>query len=129
LRENIWRKRPESWPNNSWALHHYNARAHASLVVRQLLASTNTTVILHPPYSPDLNPCNFFPNPEDEIEAQGANLTSLKRSKTNRRTWWSWNEMTTSSASDHENLIEIAVSMQKGTTSTGMWANRISVSG
>jgi hypothetical protein len=28
------------------------------LVVRQFLASTNTTVIPHPPYSPDLTPCN-----------------------------------------------------------------------
>jgi hypothetical protein len=65
LRGNIRRKRPDRWRNNSWALHHYNARAsrlvpHASLVVRQFLAFTNTTVILHPPYSPDLTPCHFF---------------------------------------------------------------------
>jgi hypothetical protein len=39
--------------------------------VQQFLASTNTTVILHPPYSPELALYDF-PIPEDEIEAQGA---------------------------------------------------------
>jgi len=83
LRENIRRKRPDRWRNNSWALHHYNARARASLVVRQFLASTNTTVILHPPYSLDLTPCNFFfPNPEDEIEAQRATFDSIEEIQT-----------------------------------------------
>jgi hypothetical protein len=45
--------------NHSWALHHYNARAHASLVVRQFWVSTNTAVILHPLYSPDRILCNY----------------------------------------------------------------------
>ena len=32
LRENIWPKRPDKWCNNSWALNHDNALAHALLV-------------------------------------------------------------------------------------------------
>jgi hypothetical protein len=47
------------------------ALLHASLVMQQFLASRNTTVTRHPPYSPDLALCDF-PIPEDEIEAQGA---------------------------------------------------------
>jgi histone-lysine N-methyltransferase SETMAR len=72
LRENNRRKRPDKWRNNSWVLHHDSAPAHASLVVRQFLASTNTTVIPLPPYSPDLSLCDFFSIPEDKIDAQRA---------------------------------------------------------
>jgi hypothetical protein len=34
LRENVRRKRPQLWRNNSWFLHHDNAPAHASLLIR-----------------------------------------------------------------------------------------------
>ena len=48
LRENIWCIRPDKWRSNSWVLHHDNALAYASLVMRQFLASANTTVIPQP---------------------------------------------------------------------------------
>ena len=67
-RENIRLKRLDKWCNNSWALHHDNAVAHA-LLMQQFLASTYTIVISHPPYLPDLTPCDVFSIPEDEIEA------------------------------------------------------------
>jgi len=35
LREGIRRRRPDKWKNNDWFLHHDNAPAHTSLVVRQ----------------------------------------------------------------------------------------------
>jgi histone-lysine N-methyltransferase SETMAR len=60
LRENVWRKRPVKWLNNSWALHHDNMPAHTSGLVGQFLTSTKTTVTPHTPYSPDLAPCDFF---------------------------------------------------------------------
>jgi hypothetical protein len=44
LRESIRHKRPDKWKNNNWFLHHDNAPAHTSLVVRQFLVSKNTTV-------------------------------------------------------------------------------------
>jgi hypothetical protein len=64
LRENIQRNLPDKWHNSSWTLHHENTPAYTSLFVQQFLASTNTTVIAHPPYSLDLTPCDFclFPN-------------------------------------------------------------------
>jgi transposase len=60
MRENIRRKHPDKWCNNSWALHHNNAPPHISLVLRQFLASTKMTVIPQPPYSEDLATCGFF---------------------------------------------------------------------
>jgi len=37
LRENVRRKRPEMWKNGNWLLHHDNAPAHTSLLVRECL--------------------------------------------------------------------------------------------
>jgi hypothetical protein len=51
--------------------------------------------------------------------------TALTRSRLNCRTWWRcWCKINSSSASDHGNLTGIYVSMQKGTTSKRMEANR-----
>jgi len=56
LREDVRRKRPDQWQNNTWLLHHDNAPAHAALLTRQFLTDNNMTVVPHPPYSPDLAP-------------------------------------------------------------------------
>jgi hypothetical protein len=39
-------------------IHHDNA--HTALSVQRLLATNNITVVPHPPYYPDLAPCDFF---------------------------------------------------------------------
>jgi hypothetical protein len=70
LREGIRRKRSDKWKNN-WFLHHHNAPAHTSLVVRQFLTSKNITVIPHHPYSPDLAPCDFFLFPKMKLPLKG----------------------------------------------------------
>jgi transposase len=36
------------------------APAHASLLIRSYLAKHQTSVVRHPPYSPDLAPADFF---------------------------------------------------------------------
>ena len=45
-------------------LHHDNAPAHASLLIRSYLAKHQTSVVPHSSYSPDLAPADFscFPN-------------------------------------------------------------------
>jgi len=60
LRENVRRKRPQKWRNQNLIIHHDNAPAHRSFKVSQFLAKNKRTVIPHPPYSPDLAPCDFF---------------------------------------------------------------------
>jgi transposase len=78
LRENVQRKRPVKWQNNSWALHHDNAPAHTSLLVQQFLTSTKTTVIPHPLYSPDLAPCDFFIFPKMKLKLKGRRFESIE---------------------------------------------------
>ncbi|UYV83552.1 K02A2.6-like [Cordylochernes scorpioides] len=59
LREAIRQKRPDLWKNKNWLLHHDNAPAHTSLLVRDFLAKNNTLMMPQPPYSPDLAPCSL----------------------------------------------------------------------
>ena len=99
LRENIWRKCPDKWCNNSWALHHDNYPTHALLVVQQFLASTKTTVIPHSPYSPDLTTCDFSLSWIWNCSSRSDILTALKRlqdmmkmvtQKDFQQCFWSW---------------------------------------
>jgi hypothetical protein len=46
--------------NQSWFLLHDNASAHRSVLVKDLLATNNETTLEHPPYSPDLDPGDFY---------------------------------------------------------------------
>ena len=78
MRENICRKRSDKWHNNCWVLHHDNTPAHASLVVRQFLASMNTTVITHSPYPPDLATCDFFLFLKMKLKLKGRCFDSIK---------------------------------------------------
>ena len=48
-------------------LHHDNAPAHASLLIHSYLAKHQTSVVPHPPYSPDLAPADFFLSPKLKI--------------------------------------------------------------
>jgi transposase len=60
LREADRRKRPEGWRNKTWMLHHDNAPAHTSLLIREFLAKHEMTVIPQLPYSLHLAPVDFF---------------------------------------------------------------------
>ena len=49
-------------PSKGWSgvhLYHDNASSHKSVVVKIFLASKKVKVLNHPPYSPDLSPCDF----------------------------------------------------------------------
>ena len=70
LRENVRRKRPQKWQNQNLIIHHDNAPAHRSFKVSQFLAK-NMTVVPHPPYSPDLAPCDFFLFPKLKLRLKG----------------------------------------------------------
>jgi len=58
--ERVRRRRPEMWKNGSWVLHQDNAPAQNTLSVKTFLMKHKITVLEHPPYSPDIAPCDFF---------------------------------------------------------------------
>jgi transposase len=80
LSENVRKKRPQLWRNN-WFFHHDNVPAHASLLIRDFLANTNTTVLPQPPYSPDLAPADFFlfPKLKSTLKEQRFQTTQVQK--------------------------------------------------
>lgn len=78
LRENIRRKRPELWTNNSWYLHHDNAPAHTAYLIRDFLMNNSTHVVPQAPYSPDLAPCDFFLFPRLKRALRGHRFETIE---------------------------------------------------
>jgi hypothetical protein len=52
-------------------LHHDNAPAHTAFSAQRFLAAKNVAVVPHPPYSPDLAPCDFFLFPRMKSKLKG----------------------------------------------------------
>jgi transposase len=52
-------------------LHHNNAPALTSLLIRSYLAKHHTSVVPHPPYSPDLATADFFLFPKLKTTLKG----------------------------------------------------------
>jgi transposase len=78
LREAECRKRPEGWQNKTWILHHDNAPAHMSLLVREFLAKNEMTVVPQPPYSPDLAPVDFLLFPKLKSTLKGHRFQTIE---------------------------------------------------
>lgn len=83
LRENIRRKRPELWRDNSWFLHHDNAPAHTSHLVRDYLTKNNVHTVPQAPYSPDMAPCDFFLFPRLKLPLRGKRFETIEAIKYN----------------------------------------------
>ena len=78
-------KRRSLWEAYTWMLHYDNAFAHTALNIRQFLAERNITTLEHPPYSPDLAPCDFFLFPNIKSVLKGthfSNIDSMKMAAT-----------------------------------------------
>jgi transposase len=65
----VRRKRTEMWKKkNSWILHHDNTLSIKKHKIPELE---------HPPYSPDLAPCDFFLFPKIKSALKGNHFTSI----------------------------------------------------
>ena len=63
---------------NTWFLHHDNAPSHTTFAVREFLAQHNITTLPHPPYSPDLAPCDFFLFPKLKTHLKGHHFGTVE---------------------------------------------------
>ncbi|GFX69366.1 mariner Mos1 transposase [Trichonephila clavipes] len=81
LRERIRRKRPEMLKEKSWIFHQDNAPAHSALSVKRFLAKHSIPVLEHPPYSPDLAPCDFYLFPKVKSALKGTRFESVEAVK------------------------------------------------
>ena len=69
------KKRPSKGSSGVHLLH-ANASSHKCEVVKSFLASEKVKVLNHPPYSPDLSPCDFFLFPRLKKMLSGNKYTS-----------------------------------------------------
>jgi len=83
LRDAVCRKRPELWENQTWMLHHDNAPAHVLLLIRSYLAKHQTSIVPHPPYSPDLVQADFFLFPKLKTTLKGHHFKTIKKIQEN----------------------------------------------
>jgi histone-lysine N-methyltransferase SETMAR len=64
-----------------WFFHHDNSPAHRCKVCTEYLPSTGLKVLEHPPYSPDLAPCDFalFPYVKNRLKGRWFSNDDLLR--------------------------------------------------
>jgi len=93
LRRALWKKRPHFLGENTLIILHDNTWPHVADVVNQLLARWQWEVPYHPPYSPDISPCDFdlipkvkeplrgrrFKTIPDIIDAVGRSVRTIKK--------------------------------------------------
>ncbi|GFT56485.1 putative DD34D transposase [Trichonephila clavipes] len=79
LKRRVNRVRPEISAN--WKLHHDNAPCPTCFVVTEHLTKNGIVTILQPPYSPDLNPANFFLFPKMKTDLKGCHHGTLDDAK------------------------------------------------
>ena len=53
-------KRPALFKSAQWHFHQDNAPVHNCILVTEYLTKMGINTVLHPPYSPDLAPCDFW---------------------------------------------------------------------
>jgi len=82
LMRSVREKRREPWETKSWLLHHDNTPAHNALIIREFLAKNNIAVLEQPPYSPNLDPCDFFLFPKLKEVIKGTRFKDSEAIKT-----------------------------------------------
>jgi len=110
------RRRPEMWRNGSWVLHQDNAPAYNTLSVKTFWIKHKITVLEHPPYSPYLAPCGFFP-PKIKSALKGTRFESadaVKAKSTESRI--SFQKTTCSIASNSVRFAWSGVGIGEGST-------------
>ena len=60
FRKRFRRKRPALFKSGQWHFQRDNAPVHNSILVTDYLSKMGIKTVPHPPYSPDLAPCNFW---------------------------------------------------------------------
>jgi len=73
--ECLWKRirhvRPKYSASGSWFLLHDNAPVHSAVAVQEFFTRKQVCVLHHPPYSPDLDPCDYFLFPKLKLPLKG----------------------------------------------------------
>jgi histone-lysine N-methyltransferase SETMAR len=78
LRDAVRRKSPKFRESQTLLLHHDNAPTYSSLPIHIYQAKHQTSVVPHPPYSPDLAPEKFFLFPKIKTTFKGRHFQTIE---------------------------------------------------
>ena len=87
MKEAVRWKRPHLWTKNqegtrSFRLHQDNAPAHVAAPTLAKFGEWGIDLVAHPPYSPDLAPCDFALFPKLKEDLRGRRFPNLEQLKT-----------------------------------------------
>lgn len=68
----------ERRPGSKVLLHHDNAPAHSAKKTKQFLVTKKVETMSHPPYSPDLAPCDFYLFPKIKDKLRGVHFMNAE---------------------------------------------------
>jgi hypothetical protein len=108
--------------------HHNNAPGHASLLMRSYVAKHQTSVMPHPPYSPDLAPADFILFPKLTTTLKGRRFQTFVTLSPIRRTTSARAQFSgcSSTSNAHSETGQMEVCCQKLTL--GVLSSRIAIS-
>jgi histone-lysine N-methyltransferase SETMAR len=76
LKKRVRKKRPDLW-KNGWVLYQDNTPVHSAFSIHRFLTEKNISILQHPPYSPDLAPCDFFLFPKIKSLLKGTHFQTV----------------------------------------------------
>ena len=62
-------------------LHHDNATTHTVAVTVDYVQENHVQLVTHPPYSPDLTPCDFFRFPQVKLQLKGRQFSTVEEAR------------------------------------------------
>ena len=81
FRKRFRRKRPALFKSGQWHFHQNNAPVHNSILVTDYLTKMAIKIVPHPPYSPDLGPCDFWLFPKLKEKLRGCRHETIEEMK------------------------------------------------
>jgi len=117
LREKVRRHRPQLWREQTWLLHHDKAPSHTAVLTHQFLAKNKIALIPHPPYSPDLGPCDFFLFPKMKLKLKGRRIDTRRSRPKSRKCLTLWQKRTSRKRSKNGGDGGTGVYTREGTIS------------
>ena len=81
FRKRFRRKKPALFKSGQWHFQQDNAPIHNSILVTDYLSKMGIKTVHHPPYSPDLAPCDFFLFPKLNEKLRGCRYETIEEMK------------------------------------------------
>ena len=81
FRKRFRQKRPALFKSGQWHFQQDNAPVHNSILVTDYLTKMGIKTVPHPPYSPDLAPCDFCLFPKLKEKLRGCHYETIEEMK------------------------------------------------